>query len=396
MKRTMNPAEWPPARVSRKCPLTPYSRGWKKWINGRSRHVCGKIPEKQAVDRYHERLERGEFGRRKNVKDFGDDGVDLVQLANLWVSHLRQRVDTGRPRKLASVTYDDYRRAAQLLVDVVREEWNGGMPFAVEIRPLDFSAYVARVPGKSPNTLHRYVVAVKAMYAYGVDNDLIPHPVKFGSDLVSPSADELRQNREKLDFTFTAEEIRRLLSHADAERRAWLLLGLNAGFHNIDFARFEHGHMTEINGQPVAQLGRLKKGLSARRATLWPETVAAVKAAKRVPPVDPAHGDLIFLTRYGRPWVRRNEKRSVQGGLLEVVRDDNLAKAFRLLKEEAEVGTPKPGSSQIDYGDGRGFKGLRTTLRTLFEQLPPADRDEAAINRGVEPRSAAGPREDPL
>src|SRR5690606_36701467 len=131
-------------------------------------------------------------------------------------------------------------------------------------------------------------VPIKAMFRYGVENDLIPHPVKFGTDLVSPSADQLRENRTKLEKGFSVEEVRRLVGaamrEADAGRPqplAWILLGLNAGFHNIDFSSFGRHHVATvpIGSGEVAEvsLGRLKKGLSARRAVAWQQTLAALE-----------------------------------------------------------------------------------------------------------------------
>ena len=140
-------------------------------------------------------------------------------------------------------------------------------------------------------------------YAYNDDQRLIDAPVMFGKSFKPPRlkrraerpADELRM--------FTADQIHTLLRSVQRPMRAFILLAANCGFGNNDIATLTFSVLDLENGWHTH--ARPKNGVR-RRCPLWPETVAAIRQAikLRPRPKDPAHKDLVFLTRNSLPYVR--------------------------------------------------------------------------------------------
>jgi len=97
---------------------------------------------------------------------------------------------------------------------------------------------------------------------------------------------------------------------------------------------------------------RPKTGVQ-RRCPLWPETVEALKAAvaERPEPKGDDAADLMFVTRYGRPWSH--------GGTSDAVTQET----GKLLRK---FGMSRPGM---------GFYALRHTFRTVAD----ATKDPNAI-----------------
>jgi integrase len=117
---------------------------------------------------------------------------------------------------------------------------------------------------------------------------------------------------------------------------------------------------------------RPKTGIP-RRIPLWPETVAAVKAAigKRPAPKDPEDAGLVFITKQGHNWgklgrfdidvdlapLKEGEKRRKR-----ISSNNSLSKEFRKLADDAGV--------------SRTFYDLRHTFRTIGDEA----KDQPAVN----------------
>ncbi len=95
-------------------------------------------------------------------------------------------------------------------------------------------------------------------------------------------------------YTFSSEQIKKLLSMSDLKMRAMIWLGLNCGFGCTDCALLKWKDLDFENGR--VELARNKTGVS-RNLPLWPETMKALKAV-------PRSGQLVFYTAEGHPWVR--------------------------------------------------------------------------------------------
>ncbi len=147
--------------------------------------------------------------------------------------------------------------------------------------------------------------------------------------------------------TFTAEQFRKLVDAATGPLKAMILLGLNAGFGCTDCAEVAWKHF-DLDDAFVS-FPRPKTGV-ARDFTLWPDTVAALRAL----PVRSDLGPLVFYTGQGHPWVRPNP--SGKG------MNDEITKAFPKLAKRAGVKL-EPGNS---------FYALRRTAATIAAETGDA------------------------
>ena len=82
-----------------------------------------------------------------------------------------------------------------------------------------------------------------------------------------------------------------------------ILLGVNCGFGNADCSSLPLSAV-DLEGDWM-RFPRPKTGID-RRCPLWPETVVALKTAIAERPMSKgkADADLVFITKYGRRWVR--------------------------------------------------------------------------------------------
>lgn len=156
---------------------------------------------------------------------------------------------------------------------------------------------------------------------------------------------------------FEANELRKLIDAAGVPLKAMILLGINAAFGNTDVATLPLLAI-DLDGNWL-NFPRPKTGI-ARRCPLWPETVAAIRAALAVRPTpkDEADGGLAFITKYGHRWVRTEGKKRAPVNSVGL----EFGKLLKTLG--------------IDEREGRGFYALRHRFRTVAD----AARDPVAID----------------
>ena len=99
---------------------------------------------------------------------------------------------------------------------------------------------------------------------------------------------DITVKRSRDRFTFSSEQINKLLSIADIKMQAMMWLGLNCGFGCTDCAFLKWTDLDLINARVI--LPRRKTGIY-RDLPLWPETVKSLKKVKR-------EGSLVFYTSY--------------------------------------------------------------------------------------------------
>lgn len=390
----MATVRWPPEKVPKKFPLTACRDGWCKSFNGKTKFVCGRLPPRQALARYHQRLTAGDFDAAPPPKLSGGpvDQITTKQLCNLYMAWLRQRVETSRPKPMTLRSYDDNRNVLQFFCDVpwVDENENtwriGNLP-AGALGPRQFSAAAARFPGASPFTANRYISTIVAMFNWGTDADHLEHFVKFGPDFKKASAEELDVARADLEKAFKPVEVRKLLQHLHATHRAvsgtdeaarrlrqraalvtaWTWLGINCAFSNVDVAGLLAGRISRETG--TVRFRRGKKGRCERLCPLWPQTLDAIDACSQRPtPGDPKFAGHVFLTPTGQPYVRTKAHHHAESGALtKGTRIDTLGNEFIAVLDGAALRQER-----------RNFSGLRTTFRTIAEAMP--HRDDAAID----------------
>jgi integrase len=140
-----------------------------------------------------------------------------------------------------------------------------------------------------------------------------------------------------------------LIGTAGVPLKAMILLGLNAGFGAGDCSELPKA---AVQGAWI-DFRRPKTG-APRRVPLWPETVKALKAvlATRPDAADVADDHLVFLTRFGKRFVRYTPSTTGKPG----TRKDSVIQEFRKVAEDA--GVELPG----------GFYVLRHVFRTVADE----------------------------
>ncbi len=306
------------ARIKRRRPNKPYpdfplyahaAGQWCKTIRGRD-HYFGPWQEP------HEALER-----YLSVRDYLHGGVPLPpatghtldELVNRFLADRRARLEAG---EISPRQYADYKRDGALLLEHL-----GRTPPAGGLRPADYARLRAAIAtgvkgSRNATTICNIMIRMRSIFKWGHTAGMLAEPPNYGGAFALPSARlrrrALRTNGPK---DLQAAEIRKLLEHAKAA--AWgqldnlwamILLGINCGLGNTDCAELRRGHVDLKAGW--LEFERPKTD-APRRARLWPETVAAIRAAlkrqaamiERDGPLPPELAGRVFVTKRRRPYV---------------------------------------------------------------------------------------------
>ena len=208
-------------------------------------------------------------------------------------------------------------------------------------------------------TLGNEIGRVRSVFKYGFEAGLIDRPMRFGPEFAKPPKRSIRLARQARGVRmFEPPEIKKLLGAAGVQMKAMILLGVNCGMGNTDVAALTWSVIHLKKG--IVELPRPKTGI-ARRAVLWPETSAALttvrkELAKRKR--DKELRDLVFVTKYGKPWVRVDAPGSRSEGKNKAVVKDSVAMEFGKVATAAGL-----------ERDGRGFYALRHTFRTIADEV---------------------------
>jgi len=214
------------------------------------------------------------------------------------------------------------------------------------------------------------------MFHYAQDFELLDRLPNMRKSLAKVPLRQLRKHKEDQKRAngmrlFTPAEIRRLIEHADLPLRAMILLGINGGFGNTDCAELRMEDVDLERG--LIDASRPKTGIR-RTVPLWPETIQALREViegDRARPKDPKHAKLVFLTRFGHPWVRVQRK-DLPDGSVRITKDDEVAKQFGKLLNRV-------GLQQ----SGRGFYALRHTHATLADRAKDAHAQRRILGHAI-------------
>lgn len=334
------------------------TKQWAKKIRGKT-HYFGTDAE-AAEKRYQEVKDDLHAGRTPRPKSDGG-GLTLDDLINEFLTAKKRKMDAG---ELDGRTFGEYFGAADRLIAAF-----GRTRLVSDLRATDFGAYRNQLTGRfGPAALTREITMARMVFKFGFDNDLILVPVKFGSEFSKPKPVALRKVKQAQGMrTMEAKELRKLLKLAGPQMKAMVLLGLNCGYGNFDVATLPLSALDLAKG--VVDYPRQKTRVE-RRAMLWPETIAALKAvvASRPKSVDPAAEQLVFITKFGKSWVRQVQTLNDDGDVksMKVSRTDAVAGEFTKLLTKAGL-----------RREGVGFYSLRHVFRTIADEIP----DRAAIDR---------------
>ncbi|QKK07449.1 MAG: hypothetical protein HND58_04280 [Planctomycetota bacterium] len=349
-------------------PLFPHRNGqWAKKIRGRFVFFGIWADPMGARDRYlaqKDELHAGLVPRRRAAASIGApastpgtaaataaDMPTLRDLANHFLTAKKRQRESG---ELSLRSFDDLYRTCSMVLehlgrhrrldDITTEDFGG------------LRAYLAE--GRGPVTLAIHMQRTRSMFRYGFESGLLDRPMRFGTEFKKPAKRAMRQSKqERGPRMYEPHEIALLLGAAGVQLRAMILLGLNCGMGNTDVASLPQDALDLDKG--LVEFPRPKTAIP-RRATLWPETVEALRAVGEMRPREKIANEekLVFITKYGHRWLRVKKPgpRAKKG--TQAVTVDAVALEFGKLQRRCGIESA-----------GRGFYALRHTFRTVADEV---------------------------
>ena len=306
-------------------PLQQYANGqWGKKIKG-TRHHFGVIADPVTAHARYEALMK--FGDKNHVAK--DATVELA--ISEFMASKERKLKRGA---ISADTMANHIAAGQRLEDFLGASFPLG-----KLGPKALNEFRDSWPNDwSPLTVRDACVRTLAIIRYANKTIAAKDPVDTGEAFETPTEREVLIARANAPTRyFNAREIKKLVKASDSQMRAMILLGLNCGFGNADIGRLEWSQI-DLN----LQWYRSPRGKTGqwREAWLWPETVDAIQASGE------RHDQLVFLTKYGRPWWVDGDGRRP------------LSQEFRKLAKDVGV-----------YRKGVGHYALRHVFLTVADEL---------------------------
>ena len=334
-----------PTKPYKDFPLFPHATGrWAKKIRGKFHYFGPWNDSDAALKKYLTQRDDLQAGRTPRSSS---DGLTVRDLVNRFLTAKQHLVDT---QELTQLTFKGYYSTCELLVTHL-----GKSRLVFDLRTDDFEKLrVEFAKTRGLVALGNLVRMTRIVFKYAFDADLIERPVKFGPGFKLPSRKALRAVRNsKPPRMFEAAELRQIVDAASQPLKAMVLLGINCAFGQTDISRLPRAALNLDSAW--INFPRPKTAID-RRCPLWNETKAALQALKRPAQKDERNADLVFITKYGAPFVRINDKNTVIDSVgLE------FGKLLRVLKLK------RPGLS---------FYALRHT----FETIAGDSRDQVAVD----------------
>lgn len=342
-----------------KSPLTVHPSGtWCKRIKGRLYHF-GRwdrpdgIGHDAALEKYLKHAASLHAGKGMEPEEEKEPvepvpQITMADLANEFLEAKEKLVETG---DLSAGTWQEYKSACVRLLEIT-----GRQRIVESLRPSDFDDIrVKLAKGVGKVTLANRIRQARILFKFANDQDLIPHPLKFGQSFKQPDRATMRAEKNaRGPKDFSADELRKIIEAAGVQLKAMILLGINCGFGNVDCASLPRSAINLDSGW--LNFPRPKTAVE-RRCPLWPETVKALRDALAICPIpkDEADSGLVFITKYGKPFVRIQKKKKASSG------DDD-----RIVKLDAVSGEFGKLLVSLNLnGRRRAFYSLRRTFETV-------------------------------
>lgn len=291
-----------------------------------------------------------------------DDRPTVGRLCNKFLAHKRAMLAS---KEIAVRTFTDYYDTCERLTNVLGPKTPINDLTHDEFAVLRKNIAEKRGAVATKNEIGRVYVVLN----YGVVANLITKPLQtlVGPELKRPSQKVIRiHRREKGERMIEAADARRIVDAAGVPIKAMILLALNGGLGNSDIGHLPLSAIDLERGW--IHYPRPKTGVD-RRFPLWPETVAALKAAinERPIPKETKHEKLAFITKYGQSWIKEGEVSDGENGdhVIKSRSANPISFEFRKLLRAANV-----------HRDGIGFY----TLRHVFETIAGESKDQVAVD----------------
>jgi len=339
-------------------PLTAHvgSGQWCKKFRGDSFYFGPLADWKAAHARFEREWPYRIQGKTPPAIDTGD-GLTVRDLCNAFIVHKQNRMQSG---ELSAHSYAGYFRACESLIGYFGEQRH-----VSDLRPDDFERFRAHLAdGCNVVTLLSKINRIRVVLKFASDNEMVDRPVSYSKAFDRPAAKSIRAARNDAgERMFEADEVRRIIEASGQPLKAMVLLGINCGFGNTDVSSLPQSAL-DLKGGWV-EFPRPKTAVK-RRVPLWPETVAALKAAiaTRPPARNSDDAGLCFLTSRRTRFVR--VKISKTGKHVTI---NSLSRRFEGLLDRLTI---------------NGRQGLNFyTLRHVFETVGGESRDQIAVDACV-------------
>jgi len=318
-------------------PLSPHLNGqWWKKINQKPYYFGSWKDDpkgERAVKDYDSRV-AGIFAGTDHLRQLESKGLPTVgEIVKRFLDQRQLDVIAGT---LSLATLGEYNTELGVFI-----EWIKPQTAVANLKPEHFGGYVQHLlESRKLKALARKRVQayIKAMFRWAAGNGHAPLP-NFGSAFKAPVTTKQALKKEKMRAGLkdhskrivTGEEVDKMLSDAQPNFKAIILLAVNTGMGPADLGRMKWRH---LDGRKL-DYPRHKTG-NARVGYLWKKTIAALEDVKKLKHTQAAisreGGEaLVFVTRKQQPYYWE-EKRNVNGKLKIVVHNAISLTVSRIAK----------------------------------------------------------------
>ncbi len=324
-------------------PLFPHASGrWCKKVLGKFEYF-GKVANdpdgKAALALWQEQREELLNGNRPQPPREGSRTVQY--LINHFLTAKQERLDD---HKITPRTFADFYSTCQRMIRVLGKSRHLDGLCKDDFKRLRRDIAKTRGPVALGNEISR----CRGVFIHAFEEGFIAAPMQYGKSFDKPEHHEVRKARaERGKRMLEAEELQKVIKSTNVTMRAMVLLAINGGLGQTDLSSMPIRALDLKHGW--LDFPRPKNGIE-RRVPLWPETIAAVKAAFAVrrEPKNEEDRQLVFLTHCGQRWVKYNQTGTPA---------DALGQEFA--KVLTELGIKRPGVS---------FYAIRHTFRTIADR----------------------------
>jgi integrase len=326
--------KWPP-KLPKGFPLTVTDKGYVKTIAGRTRWIAGRVSPSAAMEAYHRRASQISARVKPmaiSTPDRDGGSISVHYMINRYL-HQRQRdVDAG---ELSAKSYT-FLMSIGKEVDQVAGTLHTG-DWTPDTTQSLFDQIRIR---KSVPLARRYVAAFASMCTFAEDRQWCD-PVRVGRAVLKKLSTGAKP--KKSYQLYNAAEIGQIIDRAykwaidsgptfrpgNVQLLTMIVLALNGGLGAAELSQLDRGSVN-LDGAIIDQ-PRGKTG-AEHVVPLWPESVALLRLVLAQRPGD----NLVFRTRYGRPWIQQTPILK-QGHIVGVNKIDSIGERFGELVEELGI-----------------------------------------------------------